>query len=215
MFFICGDLGLALLQLLTHGVCKCYLFMSVGDLMSAGGRSQRSVGVYSLRYLGVLGSCIQTLLIVSLSGLPFLGVFFRKHCLFSGVIYSYGLGFLLLLLACFLLTYIYSIRLILMLLKNTNSLRGGYSSRFLLIVVVCLLGTFINYFGRYNMVNEVFLGDFIRSLALLGVQLSGCILGCLIYLFNGFSLSHVWASVLWGRDCLVASVYSIYLIVSE
>ena len=79
VFFICGDLGLALLQLLTHGVCKCYLFMSVGDLMSVSGGSQSSVGCYFSRYTGEYGVLLQALLILALSGLPFLGVFFRKH----------------------------------------------------------------------------------------------------------------------------------------
>lgn len=87
VFFICGDLGLSLLQLLSHGVCKCYLFMSVGDLMSLSGRSQRAVGVYLSRYTGRFGVFMQSVLIISLCGLPFLGVFFSKHGLFSSLLY--------------------------------------------------------------------------------------------------------------------------------
>lgn len=90
VFYICGDLDLALLQLLTHGVCKCYLFMSIGDLMGLSGGSQRSVGVYLSRYGGMLGVYLQSFLILSLCGLPFLGVFFRKHGLFREMVYIFG-----------------------------------------------------------------------------------------------------------------------------
>jgi len=90
IFFVCGGVDLALLQLFTHGVCKCYLFMVVGDLMSLSGSSQSAVGVYLSRYCGPLGAVLQTLLILSLCGLPFLGVFFRKHELLRGVSYVFG-----------------------------------------------------------------------------------------------------------------------------
>lgn len=87
---MCGDLDLALLQLITHGVCKCYLFMSVGDLMGLSGGSQRSVGVYLSRYVGYFSVYLQSVLVISLSGLPFIGVFFRKHELLGPVCYLYG-----------------------------------------------------------------------------------------------------------------------------
>lgn len=119
---------MALLQLLTHGVCKCYLFMSVGDLMGLSGRRQSSVGVYLSRYVGLYGVYLQSLLILSLCGIPFLGVFFSKHVLFSRVSYIYGLGHFLLLSVGFFVSYAYSFRFVLLLLKGLGGLNQGYST---------------------------------------------------------------------------------------
>lgn len=145
IFFICGDLGLALLQLLCHGVCKCYLFMSVGDLMRVSGGRQSAVGVYLSRYVGSFGSFLQVLLILSLRGLPFLGVFFSKHGLFSELLYIWGRGSFFLLCFGFFLTYVYSVRFVLMLLKGLGGLSLGYSRGFVLISLVSFLGTLLNF----------------------------------------------------------------------
>lgn len=195
VFFVSGDLGLSLLQLLTHGVCKCYLFMSVGDLMRLSGGSQSSVGVYFSRYSGVYGVLVQTLLVLSLSGLPFLGVYFRKHCLFSSFMYSYGLGVGLVLLGGFFLTYVYSMRLVFLLVGMGGGLGSGYSSRFLMICLVCLFGSLVKFFGGF-----VFYGEELglsegASVVLLFIQLSGCFLGLLLYYFNGLGRQGIWESL--------------------
>ena len=191
IFFICGDLGLALLQLLTHGVCKCYLFMSVGDLMGLSGGRQRAVGVFFSRYTGGYGTAIQALLIFSLAGLPFLGVFFSKHCLFFMLLYSYGAGLCFLVLAGFLLTYIYSMRFTLLLLGCGGGLRLGYSGRFLMICGVSLLGSFVKFFGRFNLCDESVRSRIRGSVGLLFIQVSGCFFGLLLYLYNGAGTSGV------------------------
>nr|YP_010505942.1 NADH dehydrogenase subunit 5 [Paragonimus skrjabini miyazakii]UXE35014.1 NADH dehydrogenase subunit 5 [Paragonimus skrjabini miyazakii] len=215
LFFICGDLFLCLLQLLTHGVCKCYLFMSVGDLMSQSGGSQSSVGVYGSRYVGLFSSFLQSVLVFSLSGLPFMGVFFSKHGLFSVVSYCYGVGFLLVFWFAFFLTYVYSVRLSLLLLKVSSGLSTGYSSIFLLIGGLSLLGTFLNWVGLVLFDESCGLSRWWGGSMLL-VQVLGCLVGWM--LFSGFELfgkGVVWGSLLWGSDCLVGWIYSVFLCLSE
>ena len=46
IYFLNGCVGLALIQLISHGVCKCYLFMGVGDLMRSSGSRQQRGGIY-------------------------------------------------------------------------------------------------------------------------------------------------------------------------
>lgn len=185
IFFASGNLGLCLLQLLTHGVCKCYLFMSVGDLMSLSGGRQSSVGVYLSRYSGFYGVLMQVLLILSLSGLPFLGVYFRKHCLFSSFLYSFGLGAGLLLMCGFLITYIYSMRLVFLLVSLGGGLRSGYSRRFLMICLLSLVGRLFKFFGGFAFYGEDLGVAVGASVLLLFVQLLGCFIGFLLYYFNG------------------------------
>nr|QAY80540.1 NADH dehydrogenase subunit 5 [Paragonimus kellicotti] len=212
LFFICGDLSLCLLQLLTHGVCKCYLFMSVGDLMSQSGGSQSSVGVYGSRYVGAFGSFLQSVLVFSLSGLPFMGVFFSKHGLFSVVSYCYGVGFLLFFWLAFFLTYVYSVRLGLLLLKASSGLSSGYSSAFLSVSGLCLLGTFLNWVGVVLFDENFGLNMWWAGIMLL-VQLFGCLGGWLM--FGGVNVGVLWSSLLWGSDCLVSAFYGFFLCLSE
>lgn len=121
--------------------------MSVGDLMGLSGGRQSSVGVYLSRYVGSFGVSLQSLLIISLCGLPLLGVFFRKHGLFLELVYLFGFGYLLLLMFGFFLSYSYSFRFILLLLKGLGGLRFGYSRSFILVAFVRFLGTLIKLLG--------------------------------------------------------------------
>lgn len=52
VYFLKGFMRLALVQLITHGVCKCYLFMGVGDLMRSSGSSQHKSGIYKVGLSG-------------------------------------------------------------------------------------------------------------------------------------------------------------------
>lgn len=110
---------------------------------SSGGR-QRCVGVYSGYYTSRLGIFLQGLLILSLCGVPFLGVFFTKHALFSEVFYIYGLGFGLLVRLCLLISYVYSFRFVMMLTAGSGGLSRGYVSYFVLIVFLGLFGRVFN-----------------------------------------------------------------------
>lgn len=145
LFFVCGDVFLALLQLVTHGLCKCYLFMRVGDLMCQSGSRQSSVGVYLGRYSGVYLPVIQRFLVLSLCGLPFLGVFFSKHCFFSGLLGVMSLGGCLLFLICLFLSYVYSVRFVLLLVGRVGGLRFGYFRGFMIICPLVVLGSVLKF----------------------------------------------------------------------
>uniref|UniRef100_A0AAU7YR52 NADH:ubiquinone reductase (H(+)-translocating) n=1 Tax=Scaphanocephalus sp. TaxID=3050632 RepID=A0AAU7YR52_9TREM len=209
VFFICGDLDLALLQLLTHGVCKCYLFMTVGDLMSLSGGSQSAVGVYLSRYGGVLGVYLLSFLILSLCGMPFLGVFFSKHGLFSEITYIFGWGFLLFLSLGFFLSYSYSFRFVLLLLKGMGGLSSGFSSCFVIVSLISVLGTLINFSGSGVLSESVSLSGGWSAL-LLFIQMIGCFFGWLVFIFNEGGFLFGWSTLLYS-DSVVKAVYSLYL----
>nr|APX55313.1 NADH dehydrogenase subunit 5 [Fasciolopsis buski] len=208
LFFICGDLFLGLLQLITHGLCKCYLFMSVGDLMSQSGSSQSSVGVYLGRYSGLYLPILQSFLVLSLCGLPFLGVFFSKHCFFSGLFNGIGLGLGLLFLLCLLLSYIYSVRFVLLLLGAVGGLGFGYFSGFLVICPLVFLGTILNFLVSLEVV-EVSSMSFFWSGVVVGLQGLGCFLGWCFY--NLCMGAGRWSSLLWGNEGYVSLIYSWFL----
>nr|AKG49774.1 NADH dehydrogenase subunit 5 [Ogmocotyle sp. JM-2015] len=214
IFFVCGDLMLALLQLLTHGVCKCYLFMAVGDLMSSSGGSQSGVGVYLSRYAGIYGVVLQLLLVFSLCGLPFLGVFFSKHGLFCVFLYNYSVVALVGLLVGFLISYLYSTRLALFLFMSVGGLNFGYSSSFVLIGLISFFGTLVNYGGSCLFMELSELG-IVWGVGFSVLQLVGCLVGALLFVYNVSWGSGVWESLLWGNDGVVMWLYSIYLRVSD
>lgn len=138
---------MALLQLVTHGLCKCYLFMSVGDLMGQSGSSQSSVGVYLGRYRGRFLPLVQGFLVLSLCGLPFLGVFFSKHSLFSLLLYEGGFGLVFICFFSLFLSYVYSVRFVLLLLGSVGGLSFGVSSLFLVVCPLVFCGGVLNYLG--------------------------------------------------------------------
>nr|YP_010528199.1 NADH dehydrogenase subunit 5 [Echinoparyphium aconiatum]UXW64393.1 NADH dehydrogenase subunit 5 [Echinoparyphium aconiatum] len=212
LFFIFGDLYLSLLQLLSHGVCKCYLFMSVGDLMGQSGSSQSSVGVYLGRYSGLFLPVLHGFLVLSLCGLPFIGVFFSKHILFSGLLYSGGLGFFILSLVCLMLSYVYSFRFVFLLLGNMGGLSSGYSSFFFIICPLVMLGSFINYFGSILLQEDASINYLFSSL-ILGIQVFGCFLGAWLY----YSLmgKGTWFALLSGCEGYVSSVYESFIQISS
>ena len=182
---MCGDLVLALLQLLTHGVSKCFLFMSVGDLMSASGGSQRGVGVYLSRYIGIYGIVVQFILIFSLCGLPFIGVFFRKHGLFCCFLYNYSVFCLFLLLLGFFISYVYSVRFALFLFGAVGGLNFGYSSSFVLIAMISFFASLVNYMGSCLFIELYELRRF-WGFGFSLLQLVGCLFGAVIALCDYF-----------------------------
>nr|YP_009262368.1 NADH dehydrogenase subunit 5 [Fasciolopsis buski]ANI86944.1 NADH dehydrogenase subunit 5 [Fasciolopsis buski] len=212
LFFVCGDVFLALLQLITHGLCKCYLFMSVGDLMCQSGSSQSSVGVYLGRYSGVYLPVIQSFLVLSLCGLPFLGVFFSKHCFFSGLLGVMSLGGCLLFLICLFLSYVYSVRFVLLLVGSVGGLSFGYFSGFMIICPLVVLGSVLNFLVSLGTVEVISLSS-IWSVVVLSLQGVGSLVGWwFYYLCMGYGR---WSSLVWGSEGFVSLFYSWFLVLSS
>nr|YP_008578697.1 NADH dehydrogenase subunit 5 [Haplorchis taichui]AGW07008.1 NADH dehydrogenase subunit 5 [Haplorchis taichui] len=209
LFYVCGSLDLALLQLITHGVCKCYLFMSIGDLMGLSGGSQSSVGVYLSRYVGRFSVYLQSILVISLSGLPFLGVFFSKHMLVGSVCYVYGWGYFGLMFLGFFLSYAYCVRLVLLLVKGLGGLSSGYSSSFIIISGLSVAGTLLNSCGMG--VLEESAGLLVSYSFFVGmIQVLGCLGGFLFFVAGGEGVLF-GPSTLSYSDSVVSGVYDFYL----
>nr|YP_009650996.1 NADH dehydrogenase subunit 5 [Uvitellina sp. SSS-2019]QCY72822.1 NADH dehydrogenase subunit 5 [Uvitellina sp. SSS-2019] len=210
LFFIFGDLFLSLMQLLVHGICKCYLFISVGDLMSSSNSDQSSLGVHLSRYKGnSFFSIIQVFLVLCLSGVPFLGVFFSKHAFFSLLAYSSGSGILFCFLFCLFFSFVYSVRFCLLLVHDVCGMSLGFGSSFLLICPLVFLGTFFNYLCVYYIL-EIFVFDVMSSIMFLIVQGLGCFFGIVSYFLFPVIFGR-WSSLLWGMDSIVSKVYSFFL----
>nr|WCH58152.1 NADH dehydrogenase subunit 5 [Holostephanus sp. FJ-2023] len=208
IYYCCGDWLLVLFQLVVHGVSKCVLFMLVGDVMSASAGAQIYLGVYAYRYVGVYGSVLLGLLIFSLCGLPFMGIFFVKHFfLVSSVSGGLSLVCLFMLFLGFFVSYVYSFRFILILCASCCGLGSGYVSSFVLVGVVSFLGTLVSVFF-VNGSEELEVLSWGVSVGFLLIQLSGSILGYLIYEYK--FMGSFWDSVLWGNDSLVGLCYGMF-----
>nr|AYH51381.1 NADH dehydrogenase subunit 5 [Cotylurus marcogliesei] len=208
LYYTCGDVYLVIFQLLVHGVCKCALFILVGDLMSSSGSSQSSMGVYMSRYGGVYGNILLVFLVFCLCGVPFLGIYFSKHfffmCLVGGV---YNIFLVLSTLLGFFFSYLYSFRLALMVCSGVRGLSLGYLVSFIFVSLFVLIGTFFGWlicggFEEYNYLS------FIWSFFFLLIQFFGCFFGYLIYTSN--FVGWFWNTILCGSDSLVNLFYFFY-----
>nr|UDU84940.1 NADH dehydrogenase subunit 5 [Haematoloechus sp. CW13H] len=204
LFFIYGDFILSLFQLLVHGLCKCFLFMSVGDVMLGSLGSQSSKFVYLGRYWNYFGVLSRFVLVFSLCGVPFLGVFFTKHSLFSLIFYSCGLGSFFLLVVCLCLTYVYSFRFYLLLLSSTGGMISGSYSSFVWVGGLSLLPTIVSVTG-YLFFSEVCSVTLDESLMVLFFEVFSCLFGYMLWWLN---VNNVWFSLLCGGNYFVNSFYS-------
>nr|BAU70017.1 NADH dehydrogenase subunit 5 [Hydatigera sp. HCFr] len=205
LYLICGGVVLSLFQLISHGVSKCVLFMLVGDVMSGSGGSQASNCVYSTRFYGNWNLFSLLIIILGLSGLPFIGVFFTKHYLLSSLMGVINVFELILVLTCMFLSYFYSFRLCTVVtnLKSSNTFGVLFFYESGLIVCGWL---FINFYIFFIMDESVGVG-FVLSIMLLLFQLVSWVVSLLIYDSNLFS---VWSSSLFGCDNLVEMCYKIF-----
>nr|AYH51372.1 NADH dehydrogenase subunit 5 [Cardiocephaloides medioconiger] len=212
VYYTCGDYFLVIFQLLVHGVCKCALFILVGDLMSSSSGSQSGIGVYMSRYGGVYGFILLSLLIFCLCGFPFLGIYFSKHFFFSYLVGGvYNIFLVLFVLLAFMVSYAYSFRLVLVISSGASGLSFGYLSSFIYVFLFVLVGTFLGWFIG-GVVEECIYLSFFWSLLFLLAQLCGFLLGYLVYIFS--VSGWFWNTILWGSDSLVNFFYSIYDVLS-
>nr|QZZ81267.1 NADH dehydrogenase subunit 5 [Prosthogonimus pellucidus] len=209
LYYIVGDVLLCGFQLLTHGICKCFLFMVVGDLMNSCFSGQSCIGVYSSSYLGYYGYLVRFFLVVSLSGLPFIGVFFTKHYFFSCCLNVFGVVYVLCLFGGFAVTYFYSFRFLAMFVLNKCGLGLCYVRDFLVVGCLAVLGSLINC-SVYGLLEEVSMVGSLLGLFFFFFQLVFSVLGAVSYVVSwcgGFS----WLSYyLFGCDDLVLCFYSLW-----
>nr|UFQ88832.1 NADH dehydrogenase subunit 5 [Rhinebothroides sp. MZUSP 8019]UFQ88844.1 NADH dehydrogenase subunit 5 [Rhinebothroides sp. MZUSP 8020] len=206
LYLLCGDVILSLFQLASHGVSKCLLFMLVGDIMSGSGGSQASNCVYAPCLYNNWGIFSLFSLVLGLSGVPFIGVFFTKHffltCFFSGL-NVFLVSFLYL---CVFLSYLYSFRLCSVLSSLNISCSAGvlFSFGSGLMVYFWLA---INYYIASSL-DEVNIVSSGASIFLILFQLISCFSA--YYLYNSNLLSS-WSSSLFGCDNIVEGLYNVFL----
>nr|WRY69017.1 NADH dehydrogenase subunit 5 [Cichlidogyrus cirratus] len=116
LYYILGSPLLCVCQLICHGVGKCMLFIAVGDSLSSASGSQNKSSFTWSPQNSLVGSISVTCLSVAVAGFPFLGVFFTKHFFLNGVLFNSGIVLSISLVGCILLSYVYSVRLVLLVL---------------------------------------------------------------------------------------------------
>nr|QCP68147.1 NADH dehydrogenase subunit 5 [Fimbriaria fasciolaris] len=206
-YLIFGDFVLSLFQLVSHGVAKCMLFMLVGDVMSGTGGSQASNCVYNSSLYNNWGIFSLFMVVLGLSGAPYIGVFFTKHFLLTNFMNVSSIALYLTVLFCVFLSYFYSFRLcsILINLKSSVSLGVLYFFNSGLMVYFWL---FINYFLSFILDENVTLNNFSSS-SLILFQLVSCMSAYYLYDNNIFSS---WSSSLFGCDNIVEWFYELFLV---
>nr|YP_001218767.1 NADH dehydrogenase subunit 5 [Echinococcus vogeli]BAF56521.1 NADH dehydrogenase subunit 5 [Echinococcus vogeli] len=206
LYLIYGDVALSLFQLISHGVSKCVLFMLVGDVMSGSGGSQASNCVYSSGLYGSWSLFGLFSVVLGLSGVPFIGVFFTKHFLLSnfvGGVINVVVG--LAVSICVFLSYVYSFRLCGILCTVNSSLSSGVLFYFNSgLMVYCWL--FVNFYV-FMLLDEVGYLSSVFSVGLMVVQLLALLLSVMFYDSRSFSW---WSSSLFGCDNLVEWFYRIF-----
>nr|AGR34154.1 NADH dehydrogenase subunit 5 [Echinococcus granulosus] len=206
LYLIFGDVMLSLFQLVSHGVSKCVLFMLVGDVMSGSGGSQASNCVYSSVLYGSWNLFGLFAVVLGLSGVPFIGVFFTKHFLlvnFVGVVINVVVG--LVVSVCVFLSYVYSFRLCMILYNSKSSLSYGVLFYFGSgLVVYCWL--FVNFY-LFLLLDEVNYLVVVCSVSLVFVQFLAFWLSVMFYDSMVFGW---WSGSLFGCDNLVEWFYEVF-----
>nr|YP_007891017.1 NADH dehydrogenase subunit 5 [Echinococcus felidis]BAN15701.1 NADH dehydrogenase subunit 5 [Echinococcus felidis] len=210
LYLIYGDIMLSLFQLISHGVSKCILFMLVGDVMSGSGGSQSSNCVYSSVFYGSWNLFSLFSVVLGLSGVPFIGVFFTKHFLlanFVGVVINIVVCFVVVI--CVFLSYVYSFRLCSVLCNVSSSLSFGvlfYFSSGLMVY----FWLFVNFYV-FLLLDEVNYLVMVWSVGLVFVQFLALWISVMFYDSVIFSW---WSGSLFGCDSLVEWFYKLFYDVS-
>nr|QXU59704.1 NADH dehydrogenase subunit 5 [Bothridium pithonis] len=203
IYLILGDLILSLFQLVSHGVSKCLLFMLVGDVMSGAGGSQSANCVYSSSLYGKWGIFSLFSIILGLSGVPYLGIFFTKHFLLTNFVPLVSSPMAVLVLFCMFLSYFYSFRLCTILGSLKVSLVsgvffccGGGAMTYIWLVVNYFLSSYLD---------ECFLVSSGVGFSLIAFQLLSVLTA--YWMYANVSLT-LWSSSLFGCDSLVDFCFS-------
>nr|YP_010939814.1 NADH dehydrogenase subunit 5 [Megalobenedenia derzhavini]WLG31377.1 NADH dehydrogenase subunit 5 [Megalobenedenia derzhavini] len=191
VYFCLGSTDLCLIQLLSHGIAKCMLFCSVGDLLQSSGGNQINSGLYSSVNQNIVSSFLPGVLVFFISGLPYLGVFFTKHLLLGGIGLNSNLVLWIIVFFCVFLTYVYSFRLFLIICNLNYGQNSGIQSTYNFMSTILLLSCVTNFLLVGNL-EEISYLTFINSLIILVVQGLGLYIGSFFYsnmnynLVNGF-----------------------------
>nr|BBJ70613.1 NADH dehydrogenase subunit 5 [Benedenia seriolae]BBJ70625.1 NADH dehydrogenase subunit 5 [Benedenia seriolae]BBJ70637.1 NADH dehydrogenase subunit 5 [Benedenia seriolae]BBJ70649.1 NADH dehydrogenase subunit 5 [Benedenia seriolae]BBJ70661.1 NADH dehydrogenase subunit 5 [Benedenia seriolae] len=204
VYLCCHSPELCLIQLVSHGVGKCMLFAGAGDVFNNSGGSQLNSATNNKISGNLSNIFICSILVLFISGLPFLGVYFSKHVLLTSSWESANIFFILILNICFICTYIYSMRLFLLLSKINTSQNSGFTSTYHFSAPILVISCIINFF--YSCCNEeIIILDSILSFYILCLQFFGLFLGWVKYTiysrltFNLYFMGQDFLILIWNK----------------
>lgn len=208
IYYCLGNTLLCIIQLVSHGVAKCLLFIGVGDVLSGSHSSQKynvryKVFKYSLsKWLGV------SFLTLIISGVPFKGVFFSKHLLVRFKVLKFNLIILSFLLVCILVSYLYSGRLWSLLRLSYNGINKKFKNIMFYICYFIFISSLFNYFSCGYLVESDEIGLLIRTIILL-FQSVGLYIG---FLLTGVNTKKTFIRTFLGQDVLLKYFFNTWLV---
>lgn len=208
--FSLGDLETCLMFLLVHGIRKCLLFIVVGDVMSSSLGRQKGLGVYFSRQRGLFTPLVGIILLSSLCGLPFLGVFLSKHLLIDAGILGFSSFFYYLCCFCVVLSFCYTYRFGFILLTRLGGLRTGVIREYFVYLFIGFLPSLVSFIGFGVLRDYLFFSGFFRILSMFFlIHLVGVLLSIFCYgHFSSLRSRGMWMGSLAGCDYLVLFFYS-------
>lgn len=204
LVLVFGDLKLSFIHLLVHAIRKCLLFTLVGDYISSslGGQVKEQVYTNIGRSIGRLIYIF--VLLVGLSGFPFIGLYFSKH-LFLTQVFSrkiFKVFFLLLVLLGFILSCAYCVRLFVVFFRGYSFSLSSIRVSFSLVFFIPLIRTFLCYYLCYDIFSfYIFTNGF--SLLILFIYIIGGLLGIYVINVSYTKFFRSWVSSLFGVDYFV------------
>nr|ALV84350.1 NADH dehydrogenase subunit 5 [Schistosoma japonicum]ALV84458.1 NADH dehydrogenase subunit 5 [Schistosoma japonicum] len=206
-----GDYVLAFVQLLVHAVSKCLLFTLVGDYISSSYGGQDKNQINTNIYGNVFGLIYLFVLLVGLSGFPFMGLYFSKHVFLDSYtnIGFFSILFLFLVICGFIMSCAYSVRLFIILFGylsfSVYSLRVDFNMIGLVVMISSIVGNYMCFliYSPYSFFS--FLSFFVLFSLLFGVVV-GVVVGC-----NYVNYRSDWLGNLFGVDFLI-DMYNRYVL---
>nr|YP_003735129.1 NADH dehydrogenase subunit 5 [Benedenia seriolae]ADI24692.1 NADH dehydrogenase subunit 5 [Benedenia seriolae] len=203
--YVCGFTPeLCLIQLVSHGVGKCMLFAGAGDIFNNSEGSQLNTAINNKMAGNLSNNLICGLLVLFISGLPFLGVYFSKHILLTGFWETVNIFLFILFNICFICTYIYSMRLFLLLSKIYTGQNSGFTSTYHFSAPIILISCFINFLYSFSNEEIIILDIFLSSYILI-LQLLGLVIGWYKYYyynrltFNLYFMGQDFLILIWNK----------------
>lgn len=123
-------------------------------------------------------------LLASLRGLPFMGVFLSKHLLLDSSAARYNLFLYVLLIVCVTLSFIYTYRFGFLLLRRSGGLSLGVSSEFSSYCFISFLPGVVNLLGSFCLLDKGYsLCYYSVVYVFFWIHLFGVLLGLFMYFY--------------------------------
>nr|UEN67866.1 NADH dehydrogenase subunit 5 [Rhabdosynochus viridisi] len=204
VFNLLGLPLLSLIQLLVHGISKCLLFCNVGDCLNSNLGNQLSLNSVSSGLYSLYNSSFIGILLLSLSGFIFNGVYFSKHLFLLLNNWNNNIIFMILLLLLVLGSYCYSFRLFFIFYNySTVNNVSSVNVNFNIISFIFLLPVLLNYF-IISSFSESYLIFLLESLIIFFLPLLGLFIG---YFYSWHIDIKGWNNLFGGQDIFINLVY--------